>query len=159
MKSYHMQLLGLASSTQYNTLKTLPSCVYQKCIPSFCWVVFYSWFNTSLAEGHQGYFPFGSVMNKASLNICINMSFYFSKINAQGYKLLGYKGRWYLVLQGNATHFSRVTIFLFIFIFIFLIKINRDFIFLFCFVLFCLLYLGPLSRHVEVPRLGVESEL
>ena len=28
--------------------------------------------------------------------------------------------------------------------------------FLFCFVLFCL---GPLPRHMEVPRLGVESEL
>ena len=31
----------------------------------------------------------------------------------------------------------------------------------FCFVFFCLflLFLGPLPRHMEVPRLGVESEL
>ena len=32
----------------------------------------------------------------------------------------------------------------------------------FCFVLFCfvfLLFLGPLPRHMEIPRLGVESEL
>ena len=32
----------------------------------------------------------------------------------------------------------------------------------FCFVLFCfvfLLFLGPLPRHMEIPRLGVQSEL
>ena len=29
----------------------------------------------------------------------------------------------------------------------------------FCFVLFCLCFLGPRPRHMEVPRLGVKSEL
>jgi len=29
----------------------------------------------------------------------------------------------------------------------------------FCLLLLLLLFLGPLSRHMEVPRLGVESEL
>ena len=36
------------------------------------------------------------------------------------------------------------------------------FIFFFCllsFLLLLLLFLGPLPRHMEVPRLGVESEL
>ena len=29
----------------------------------------------------------------------------------------------------------------------------------FCFVLFCFVFLGPYPWHMEVPRLGVESEL
>ena len=32
-------------------------------------------------------------------------------------------------------------------------------LFIFFFVFFFLLFLGPLLRHMEVPRLGVESEL
>ena len=33
------------------------------------------------------------------------------------------------------------------------------FFFFFCLLLLLLLFLGPLPRHMEVPRLGVESEL
>ena len=29
----------------------------------------------------------------------------------------------------------------------------------FCFVLFCFCFLGPHPRHMEVPRLGIQSEL
>ena len=36
---------------------------------------------------------------------------------------------------------------------------NFVFIFLFLFFFGFLLFLGPLPRHVEVPRLGVKSEL
>ena len=31
--------------------------------------------------------------------------------------------------------------------------------FCFCFVLFCFCFLGPHPRHMEVPRLGLQSEL
>ena len=33
------------------------------------------------------------------------------------------------------------------------------FFFVFCLLSLLLLFLGPLPRHMEVPRLGVESEL
>ena len=42
-------------------------------------------------------------------------------------------------------------------------RMVAEILFWFCFqglcVLFCLLFLGPLPWHMEVPRLGVESEL
>ena len=38
------------------------------------------------------------------------------------------------------------------------IRINKEF-FLDIYLFICLVFLGPYRRHVEVPRLGVESEL
>ena len=40
------------------------------------------------------------------------------------------------------------------------VHLKKDFFFFFClFLLLLLLFLGPIPRHMEVPRLGVQSEL